>query len=615
MDKISKIVELKIEEEDVIFDNLGLEVISFVESPAIEVNWKSFSKEQFVEKKPGEDKDEFINRCMSKLVGDEGYEQDQAFAICNTTWEEHEEQKFQDTYNDYPEAATENAKIALRYAEENGWGSCGTAVGKQRANQLANRENISEDTISRMASFERHRQNSQKELGDGCGRLMWLAWGGDEGIAWAQRKLEQIRGENLNTENDDAEMVQGIIDLLTQVEDLENRKNMVIQVLNDFKRDGVVFDVDSFLRQVEVQLAIDTTSLTPYKKQRGKIKKKELSEEYELEDITLGEYIFTKEQQLAVIEYAEESGEVLTQDDLFISIHRGEFSLLQDILKGLSVIDALTTNQAADEVGERFYRYSGPPAERAFCRAMLRMNKVYKKDEIDEMERRGINKEQGHLGQAYSIFDWKGGVNCKHKWNKLLIFRGQNGNKVIVDEGPASGDAGLVNRDQPGRGHHPDWLAAHPNYRFMSEEKRVVIGPLLIPNKMIERKGEDGESYYVYFSKETIRKIAEKFFKEMKHNNTDINHDESITQKNTLLESWIVEDPIHDKSYNYGYRLPKGTWVGSYKVNDDETWTKIKEGKLKGFSVAGYFIEKDGLERQADTTLQKIIDMLNETES
>ena len=134
MDKISKIVELKIEEEDVIFDNLGLEVISFVESPAIEVNWKSFSKEQFVEKKAGEDKDEFINRCMSKLVGDEGYEQDQAFAICNTTWEEHEEQKFQDTYNDYPEAATENAKIALRYAEENGWGSCGTPVGKQRAN-------------------------------------------------------------------------------------------------------------------------------------------------------------------------------------------------------------------------------------------------------------------------------------------------------------------------------------------------------------------------------------------------------------------------------------------------------------------------------------------------
>lgn len=106
-----------------------------------------------------------------------------------------DEQYHLESYTDYPEAAKENAKIALRYAEENGWGDCGTAVGKQRANQLANGEAISEDTISRMASFERHRQNSQKELGDGCGRLMWLAWGGDEGIEWASRKLEQIRNK------------------------------------------------------------------------------------------------------------------------------------------------------------------------------------------------------------------------------------------------------------------------------------------------------------------------------------------------------------------------------------------------------------------------------------
>ena len=103
-----------------------------------------------------------------------------------------------ESYTDYPEAAKENAKIALRYAEENGWGDCGTPVGKQRANQLANGEPISEDTIARMAAFERHRQNSGKELGDGCGRLMWLAWGGDEGIEWAQRKLEQIRNEKAN---------------------------------------------------------------------------------------------------------------------------------------------------------------------------------------------------------------------------------------------------------------------------------------------------------------------------------------------------------------------------------------------------------------------------------
>ena len=100
-----------------------------------------------------------------------------------------------ESYTDYPEQATENAKIALRYAEENGWGSCGTPVGKARANQLANREPISEDTISRMASFERQRQNSDRPLGEGCGRLMWLAWGGDAGVEWASRKLKQIRNQ------------------------------------------------------------------------------------------------------------------------------------------------------------------------------------------------------------------------------------------------------------------------------------------------------------------------------------------------------------------------------------------------------------------------------------
>ena len=107
-------------------------------------------------------------------------------------------EKFE-SYNDYPKEASTNACRAVKWAEENGWGDCGTPVGKARANQLAKGESISRETIARMAAFERHRQNSQKELGDGCGRLMWLAWGGDEGVEWAQRKLKQI--DNQEFEN------------------------------------------------------------------------------------------------------------------------------------------------------------------------------------------------------------------------------------------------------------------------------------------------------------------------------------------------------------------------------------------------------------------------------
>jgi hypothetical protein len=97
-----------------------------------------------------------------------------------------------ESYNDYPQAATNNAKRALAYAEKNGWGECGTPVGKQRANQLANRENISRDTIARMASFKRHQQNKDVPYEEGCGGLMWDAWGGTEGIEWAINKLKQI---------------------------------------------------------------------------------------------------------------------------------------------------------------------------------------------------------------------------------------------------------------------------------------------------------------------------------------------------------------------------------------------------------------------------------------
>lgn len=152
----------------------------------------------------GEGKDKFLQRCMSDEESVGSFpDESQRYAVCNRVWETHKREALslykksfaEKTYTDYPKAASENAKAALRWAEKNGWGSCGTAIGKRRANDLAEGRPLSKDVISRMASFERHRQNSQKELGDGCGRLMWLAWGGDEGIEWAQRKLEQIKNE------------------------------------------------------------------------------------------------------------------------------------------------------------------------------------------------------------------------------------------------------------------------------------------------------------------------------------------------------------------------------------------------------------------------------------
>jgi hypothetical protein len=117
------------------------------------------------------------------------YAENQRYAICADNVYESDE-----TFTDYPQAATNNAKRALKYREQTGNPKdCGTPVGWARANQLANREAISLQTIQRMAAFQRHKQNSEVPYEQGCGGLMWDAWGGDEGIEWAIDKVAILR--------------------------------------------------------------------------------------------------------------------------------------------------------------------------------------------------------------------------------------------------------------------------------------------------------------------------------------------------------------------------------------------------------------------------------------
>ena len=100
-----------------------------------------------------------------------------------------------ESYSDYPDGVKSNAKKALDWADKNGWGSCGTPVGKQRANQLAKGEPISLDTIKRMHSFlSRHEQDLQSSTSysEGCGKLMYDAWGGKAGLRWSRNKLRKL---------------------------------------------------------------------------------------------------------------------------------------------------------------------------------------------------------------------------------------------------------------------------------------------------------------------------------------------------------------------------------------------------------------------------------------
>tara|TARA_R110000823_G_scaffold315684_1_gene449708 strand:+ start:22775 stop:23371 length:597 start_codon:yes stop_codon:yes gene_type:complete len=147
-------------------------------------------------------------------------------------------------------------------------------------------------------------------------------------------------------------------------------------------------------------------------------------------------------------------------------------------------------------------------------------------------------------------------------------------------------------------------------FATQDKEKQLLTGAVLIPNKQILRVDkETGDDYYVYFSKETINKASQLFMMNNYQSNHTLHH-KSDLKNLTVVESWIKDNPI-DKSVRYGFgKLPEGTWFVSVKVNDKAIWDDwVKTGKVKGFSIEGYFTDKMELSEE-ETTLKKIKEII-----
>ena len=411
-----KIVKLDLNEAELL---AGIDAIALVEQPAIEEDFYAFSKQSF------------------------------------------------QSYDDYPQAASDNAARAVRWSEKNGWGRCGTGVGKARAHQLANREPISEDTIARMAAFERHRRNSGTPYGEGCGGLMWDAWGGDEGVAWAQRKLQSIR---------------------------EEQKALM-------QTDPANIDVYGYLTQ-HFEVCPGAISLFNHLE--------EMNPDADTKGMIRANAIIVD--QLFAIEKQVLSKGVATEEDL-----------MRAVIIAADFIDL--------------------------------------QKEIDE-----------RVGMEHNI-DWVKG--------HLDVISGLMPQEMDID------------------------VAALPQYtNEIDEEKReafaslrdkqMLIGKLMTPNKLIPRIDEEGDMYYAYFTPQTIQKLAYKFQKEGYQNSWNYEHQaDHALDGITLVESWIVEDPEHDKSNIYGLEPKKGEWVGMVKVENKEVWKDyVKDGLVKGFSIEGWFVDQ-----------------------
>tara|TARA_R110000850_G_scaffold244079_1_gene368924 strand:+ start:799 stop:1416 length:618 start_codon:yes stop_codon:yes gene_type:complete len=155
----------------------------------------------------------------------------------------------------------------------------------------------------------------------------------------------------------------------------------------------------------------------------------------------------------------------------------------------------------------------------------------------------------------------------------------------------------------------------------VSKEKRILMGAALIPNKPIYRKNGEQE-FYIFFSKETIVKSSQLFLKSGKQGQATMEHATEKLEGMTVVESWIIEDEVHDKSRKYGLDLPIGSWMVSIKCDNDKVWAKVKENKIKGFSIEGYYADRLSnrpLDKQVDQLteddklLNEIIDVLKES--
>lgn len=126
-------------------------------------------------------------------------------------------------------------------------------------------------------------------------------------------------------------------------------------------------------------------------------------------------------------------------------------------------------------------------------------------------------------------------------------------------------------------------------FQSINEEKREVVGVLLIPNQQIFRRDKNGIDYYVYMSEETVYETQKKFFRDKNQSNTTIQHN-LMAEGNYIFESYITETEKDTKAIKYGYTdLPKGSWIVKMKIDNDETWDLIKNKEIKGFSIEGLY--------------------------
>ena len=526
-----KIIKLSIDEEN-LFE--GVDAVALVAEPAIEIDWQMFNKQEF------------------------------------------------QTYNDYPQGAIDAAKMGIKRNEELG-NKCATQVGKVRAQQLANGENLSIDTIKRMRSFL-IRQKDNYDLAiknknyDACGYISYLLWGGPDALPWAEKKLKQ----------------EGLLELSNE-EIIVEEMSILGEVL-----DGKIVCENCGWDWKILEGGDDVDVCHECGYDNSLVKKNEINE---INGDKFFDTLSDDQQELllkalgkrgcSMESMAADGWEEMSEDKFHNHLY---FAITADIDK--------SSLQDTSEY-QVLYQYTGPKdsKNRSFCREILNLNLLFRLEDINNMSLQGANTEFS----TYDIFSYKGSYNCRHSWTQKffkknkpadLQGRSQKTNTTPFDVigGPRAQQAVQTNPKSRTLDQILNGVPAGDfTFSAVKDEEMIIAGPLMVPDKLIPRIDEEtGEKYYVFFDAEGIKKLAYKMISAKLLDSVNIEHDPERTIDDvTLVETWIIEDKDKDKSTLYGYDLPVGTWMAKYKVNNVRLWNDyIKTGILNGFSVEGIFSNK-----------------------
>ena len=503
-------------------------------------------------------------------------------------------QKFE-TYNDYPEAAIEAAKQGIKRNEaiKN---KCATQVGKVRAQQLVNGENLSLDTIKRMRSFL-IRQKDNYDLAvrrsdyNACGYISYLLWGGPAALPWATKKLRMA----------------GLLE--------DNNQDIIMSEMGRFADIKEIEGVPVFVNENQAnQMASNIGCAGSHKHEVGgttyympcqshtiatdkMLKKTEFHSEKHFDN-------FTEEEKAQLLKSLKSVGKTQESliDDTWVEITEDEFNNSLYAEFAVKRSDSNPDDGSLQDTSQFkvLYKYNGPKdnKNRTFCRQVLDLGLLFRLEDINKMSLFGANEEFS----TYDIFTYKGSYNCRHRWEQKFFKKEDTDNKravknPILEEvlgGPRAQQATQVSPQARTTTQVAEGIP-EGQFQFKAlQDKYEIAGPLMVADKLIPRYDEEGNKYFVFFDAEGIKKLSYKLMTNKLIDSVNIEHDpnKSISDL-TLVESWLVTDPENDKSNSYGYKLTKGSWFGIYKVNSKEIWDKyIKTGLVKGFSVEGIFKDK-----------------------